>query len=103
MRRTSAPPKVAGSASNRSTGSWESATCAMRRSNQRFDQIRSRRGEAFSQPLVEVVHVVDARARHAHAAGERNPVEIGAAEIEHVERLAADVLRADLRELVAQD
>src|ERR1043166_8369492 len=104
MRRTSAPPKVAGSASRRSTASWSSsADGAMQRSDQDFDQIRPRHGEASGEADIEVIHVVDAHAGHAHAARERNPVEIGTAEVEHVERLAADVLRADLRKLVAQD
>ena len=61
------------------------------------------RGKPARDRLVELVHRVDALARHAHAARQRDEIEIGAREVEHVERLAADILRADVRKLVAQD
>ena len=53
--------------------------------------------------LVERVHRLDALARHAHAARQRDKIEIGTREVHHVERLAADILRTDIGELVAQD
>src|ERR1041384_8127675 len=68
-----------------------------------LDQIRSLDAESARDRLVEIVHRVDALARHAHAARKGDKVEIGAREIEHVERLAPDILRADVRELMAQD
>src|SRR3954452_1514344 len=69
----------------------------------RLDQIGPLHGEAARERLVELVHVFNALARHAHAAREMDEVEIGPREIEHVERLAPDVLGADVRKLVAQD
>src|SRR4051794_34606352 len=69
----------------------------------RLDQIRPLHAEAARERLVELVHVFNALARHAHAAREMDEVEIGAREVEHVERLAADILRADVRKLMPQD
>src|SRR5947208_7526264 len=68
-----------------------------------LDQIRSLDGKPARNRFVELVHAVDALARHAHAAREADEIEIGAREVEHVERLAADILRADVRKLMAQD
>src|SRR5436190_2206363 len=68
-----------------------------------LDQIRPFDGKAARDRLVEIVHCVDALAGHTHAAREADEIEIGARQIEHVERLAADILRADVCELVAQD
>src|SRR5437764_5993932 len=69
----------------------------------RLDEIGPLHREAARERLVELVHVFHALARHAHAASKMDEIEIGAREIEHVERLAPHVLRADVRKLVAQD
>src|SRR3954452_14806270 len=68
-----------------------------------LDEIGALYGEAARERLVELVHVLHALARHAHSARQMDEVEIGAREVEHVERLAADILRTDVRQLVAQD
>src|SRR5947209_3032678 len=60
-----------------------------------LDQIRPLDGKSARDRLVEVFHRVDALARHAHAACEMHEIEIGAREVEHVERLAADIRRTD--------
>src|SRR3954468_12766021 len=65
-----------------------------------LDQIRSLDAEPARNRLVEIRHRVDALARHAHAARKAYEIEVGAREVEHVERLAADILRADIRKLV---
>src|SRR5436305_1442886 len=69
----------------------------------RLDEIGPPHGEPARERLVELVHVFDALARHAHAARESDEVEIGPREVEHVERLGPDILRADVRLLMAQD
>src|SRR3954466_9513464 len=68
-----------------------------------LDQIWPLDGKPARDRLVEIVHRVDALARYAHAARKMHEIEIGAREVEHVERLAADILRADVRKLMAQD
>src|SRR3954468_24386380 len=68
-----------------------------------LDEIRPFDGKPTRNRLVELVHRVDAFARHTHAARKTHEIEIGAREVEHVERLAADILRADVRKLMAQD
>src|SRR3954467_9597238 len=49
-----------------------------------LDQIRPLDGKPARDRLVEVVHRVDALARHAHAARKAHEIEIGAREVEHV-------------------
>src|SRR4029077_7865634 len=65
-----------------------------------LDQVRPLGGEPARDRLVEIVHRVDALARHAHAARQPDEVEIGTRQVEHVERLAPDILRTDVCEFV---
>src|SRR4051812_22055905 len=66
-----------------------------------LDQIRPLDGKPARDRLVELIHGVDALTRHAHAAREAHEIEVGPREVEHVECLAADILGADVGELVA--
>ena len=68
-----------------------------------LDEEWARRGNPFGEAVVERLHCRDPRAGHAHRARETHPVEVGMAEIEHVERLAAGIAGADIGELAAQD
>src|SRR5579885_2536236 len=68
-----------------------------------LDEERARRGEAGGEMAVELVHVGGARAGHAEAPGQPDPVDVGAVEIEHVERLAARVAGPDIGQLALQD
>src|SRR5215213_3691401 len=68
-----------------------------------LDQIRTLDAKSTRHRLVEIFHRIDALARHAHAARKADEIEIGTREVEHVERLAPDILRADVRQLMAQD
>src|SRR5687768_3664488 len=68
-----------------------------------LDQIRSLVGKPARDCLVEFLHRVDALARHAHTARKSDEIEIGAREVEHVECLAADILRTDIRQFMPQD
>src|SRR5947207_5378092 len=68
-----------------------------------LDQVRPLDAKPARDRLVEIIHRVDTLARHAHAARKADEIEIGAREVEHVERLASDILRADVGQLLAQD
>src|SRR5947209_17657108 len=48
-----------------------------------LDQIRPLPGEPARDRLVEVLHRVDALARHAHAARQPHEIKIGARKVEH--------------------
>src|ERR1041384_2413420 len=62
----------------------------------RLDQVGPLHGQAARERLVELVHGLHALARHAHAARKMHEVEVGTREIEHVERFASDILRAEI-------
>src|SRR6516162_8362967 len=68
-----------------------------------LDEKRAGGGNALGKAVVERLHRRDLRAGHAHRAGKTHPVEIGVAEIEHVERLAARIAGPDIGELALED
>ena len=68
-----------------------------------LDQVGAGGGEAGRELLVELLRGGGAARGHAHAARQRDPVEIRAADVEHVGRLGAGRAGADAGQLVPQD
>src|SRR5260370_11874611 len=93
--------------SSPSKTSQAAALAAVRRSpaasHLYFDQPRSLFGDSLRQRVDKFVDRGDDAAGNAHAPGERNPVERGAGDRQHVPRAPSWFAGADTIEFAAQD